>query len=296
GAWKLSEVRRIMRHAVRPEYVRRIQYRPFDYRYIFYHRQMLEGPREKLVRHFLQGANVALAVCRQVKSSDVYRHVFVTSAMAESSLVSNYTSEIAQICPLYVYRDDAPVSNLNAEIVARFAERLGVAPPEREAEYTGREFVSGVLQPIDVFDYVYGVLFDPEYRERYAELLKIDFPRIPYPQNLAEFDRRRSLGKELRLLHLLEHPQATAEGLNEIDFPVPGDGRVENVRWIADRVYINDAQYFSGVTREVFDYCIGGYRPAQKWLADRKVLSFDDVRTYQKIVFAVDRTLELTRA
>ena len=294
--WKLHEVRRKMRNSADKKYIIRIQYRPFDYRFIYYHNDMLEGARERTMRHLVLKTNVALAVCRQVKSAEAYRHVFVTPTISESSLVSNYTSEIAQICPLYVYPGDAPVSNLNPEIVNELAERLGIPPPARETEYTGKEFLSGPLNPIDVFDYVYGTLFDEGYRQRYAEFLKIDFPRIPYPCGVSDFESRRNLGRELRLLHLLEHPGMTLERLNATDFPVPGNGRVEGVKWLQNRVCINETQYFSGVSRDVFDYYIGGYPPAQKWLKDREALTFDDVRHYQKIVFAIQETLRLTRA
>jgi predicted helicase len=295
ATWKLAQVRRVMQNAVDKERIQKIHYRPFDFRYLYYDRRMLEGARESVMRHFIRRNNVGLALCRQIKSADFYRHVFITSTISESSLISNHTSEIAQICPLYVYSDQTPLSNLNPQIVNAFCVRLGLTAPPPETEYAGRESESGTINPIDLFDYVYGVLFDENYRRTYFEFLRIDFPRIPYPKDVSEFERYRNLGRELRLLHLLEHPQMTPERLNETDFPVPGTGRIENVRRVGERVYINETQYFSPVPQGVWEYRIGAYRPAEKWLQDRKFLNFDDVVHYQKIVFALKETLGITR-
>ena len=84
------------------------------------------------------------------------------------------------------------------------------------------------LAPIDIFDYIYGMLHSPTYRMKFKEFLKSDFPRIPYPKNAEEFARYRDAGRELRMAHLMLGPQPplfepTAR------FPVPGDNVVENV-------------------------------------------------------------------
>ncbi len=276
--WKLSEVRRKMRNDIRPENIHPIHYRPFDYRYIYYDTRMLEGPREDVMRHFLEKTNIGLVFNRQVVT-DNWSHVQAVNTIIDARL--HYSNKgIPKLAPLYLYSEDGQIrtSNLNVDIVRQVFECIGRNP-----------------EPIDIFDYVYGVLFDPEYRQKYVEFLNIDYPRIPYPQDAADFAKHRDVGKELRLLHLFEHPEMTRERLNETDFPVAGNGRVENVRWFDERVYINPTQYFSGVSREVFEYYVGGYQPAQKWLKDREILTYEDVQHYQKIVFAIKQTLQLTQ-
>jgi predicted helicase len=148
-----------------------------------------------------------------------------------------------------------------------------------------------------VFDYIYGVLHSPEYRRTYAQFLKIDFPRIPYLASPEVFAHVAEKGGQLRRLHLMEdaaigatpYPFKGASGLGadnvvvkptlSHDGPSTGSGRT-------GRVMINPDQYFEGVPQTAWEFHIGGYQPAQKWLKDRKgrALSFDDVMHYQKII------------
>lgn len=149
--------------------------------------------------------------------------------------------------------------------------------------------------PEEVFDYIYGVLHSRRYRKRYREFLKVDFPRIPYPESAAQFGHFVSYGHRLRELHLL-HALPASAGLPDMPtcpgrpsvatFPVSGTCTVEQPRYAAGRVYINATQYFDHVPEAAWQFYIGGYQPAQKWLKDRKgrTLSFDDIAHYQKII------------
>ena len=71
-----------------------------------------------------------------------------------------------------------------------------------------------------------------------------------------------------------------------------GDSVVGKVKYVAGRVSINEAQGFDSVTEIAWNFYIGGYQPAQKWLKDRKgrALSFDDIRHYQKIIKILSET------
>jgi len=150
------------------------------------------------------------------------------------------------------------------------------------------------LTPEQIFDYVYAVLHSPSYRERYREFLKIDFPRVPYPENTEQFWCLVNLGGKLRCLHLMEgvEPQ---DGL--ADFPVAGSNEIEKLQYIGNKVYINDTQYFDHVPPEAWNFYIGGYQPAQKWLKDRKrrTLGYDDVVHYQRIIRVLKETGEVMR-
>jgi predicted helicase len=144
-----------------------------------------------------------------------------------------------------------------------------------------------------VFDYIYGVLHSPDYRRTYAQFLKIDFPRIPYPASPEVFAHVAEKGGQLRRLHLMEdtaigatpYPFKGASGLgadNVVVKPALSDAIGEG----GARVMINPDQYFEGVPQAAWEFHIGGYQPAQKWLKDRKgrALSFEDVMHYQKII------------
>ena len=152
------------------------------------------------------------------------------------------------------------------------------------------------VPPLLIFDYVYAILHTPEYREKYREFLKTDFPRIPYPASAAQFAVLAKIGAELRETHLLKFTPSKEERATFATFPVPGGNEVDRLEYASGRLWINAAQYFDNVPQEVWDMAIGGYQPAQKWLKDRKgcTLSFDDCLHYRQIVFALLRTRRLT--
>ena len=136
---------------------------------------------------------------------------------------------------------------------------------------------------LQVFDYIYGVLHCPAYRDTYREFLKIDFPRIPWPDSARAFWQISDKGGQLRRLHLME-PAA----IGDTPYPFKGDGdaNVDRPACKDGKVWINRHQYFDSVPALAWNFYIGGYQPAQKWLKDRKgrVLTFDDIRHYQRII------------
>jgi predicted helicase len=180
------------------------------------------------------------------------------------------------------------------------AQRLGERQPN--LDYKLVQQLSGAYGeepcPEDIFHYVYAVLYAPSYREKYAEFLRINFPRIPFTSEYELFRKMAGLGKRLVDLHLLQSP--------ELDPPIArfqgeGDGVVQTskkgLRYDPEgqRVYINEAQYFEGVPPEVWEYHIGGYQVCHKWLKDRKgrALSLAEIRTYCHIVTALAKTIEI---
>ncbi len=161
------------------------------------------------------------------------------------------------------------------------------APPSKGGEL-------GVFAPIDILDYIYAVLHSPGYREKYKEFLKIDFPRVPYPKDAATFWQLVKLGGEIRQIHLLESP--TVEQYIT-QYPIDGDNVVTKPKYQDGKVYINGTQYFNNVPQAAWEFYIGGYQPAQKWLKDRKdrKLEFDDILHYQKIIVALTETDRLMK-
>ena len=148
--------------------------------------------------------------------------------------------------------------------------------------------------PIDLLDYIYAILHSPTYREKYKEFLKIDFPRVPYPKDKKTFWQLVKLGGELRQIHLLE-----SETVNNFitTFPIDGNNAVEKIKYESGKVWINETQYFDEVPLVAWEFYIGGYQPAQKWLKDRKgrLLDFDDKYHYQKIIVALTETDRLMK-
>jgi predicted helicase len=196
------------------------------------------------------------------------------------------------VFPLYLQMDSPRTPNLNPEIVNKLSKDIGL---EFENEKTGKKTK---FAPIDILDYIYAVLHSPGYRKKYKEFLKIDFPRVPYPSDAAEFWRLAKLGEELRHLHLLEHPSLDK---SITGYPVGGSDTVDKLRWEPNKdsstgkVWINNTQYFDKVPLVAWEFYIGGYQPAQKWLKDRKGhrLAFEDIEHYQRIIKSLVMTDEM---
>ena len=152
-------------------------------------------------------------------------------------------------------------------------------------------------------DYIYAVLHSPTYREKYKEFLKIDFPRVPYPNDADVFWKLVNLGSQIREIHLLESPTVNnfitsypMEGTNEITTSIARkDWQIIDTEKQLGRIWINDTQYFDNIPLTAWEFYIGGYQPAQKWLKDRRnrTLDFEDILHYQKIIVALKETERL---
>ncbi len=158
------------------------------------------------------------------------------------------------------------------------------------------------FSPEDIFNYIYAIFHSPLYRKRYAEFLRIDFPRLPLTTSVPLFRQLGALGGELVAWHLLQHPQLEGMGGLITGYPEGGDNRVEKgypkYDEVRQRVYINKAQYFEGVPPELWEHMLGGYQVLKKWLYDRKgrTLTSDDITHYQRIVRALAETRALMAA
>lgn len=273
-----------------------ISYRPFDTRVTYVTNKscgFIGRPRLTTFNHF-KFKNLGLITVKQLSTYD-FQHVLISNLMIESGAISLQTKEWGYIFPLYLYDNNTEQTsffakkrkpNLNMDIVHELEQKLGLT-------FTAeKENTENTFAPIDILDYVYGVLHSNKYRNKYKEFLKIDFPRIPYPDNANYFFEIAELGKELRQLHLMETPEL--ENLIT-SYPVSGENKVDPPQYKDNRVYINKTQYFDTVPETAWNFYIGGYQPAQKWLKDRKgrTLSYDEIMHYQKIVVALVKTREI---
>ena len=290
---KLKEVK------FKVEYITICQYRPFDYKYIYYDPKIISRPADSVLSHINKRNNVALICSRQFGGGKHFIS-FCTEVLSEKS---SQPFAPYYIFPLYLYPDETSIEaerrpNLD-ETIWRTIEnwvQFGQAyEPITDTEKAGmldfdKQEHQHTLAPEDIFDYIYGVLHSPAYREKYKEFLKVDFPRIPYPKNADKFEHFRSFGNQLRELHLMHNVPES-----EVTFPESGSMVVEQIAWENEKVRINATQYFENVPREAWDFYIGGYQPAQKCLKDRKgrTLSFDDIEHYRKIIAVLSETNKL---
>ncbi|MCP4103173.1 MAG: DNA methyltransferase, partial [Lentisphaerae bacterium] len=300
--WAMSD---ILDHKLSKKYIKMINYRPFDNKFIYYtgrSRGYVGWPVLKVMQHFLEGDNVGLVASRQCASN--WRYIFLTKLIGDLNL-TGVAGRYGSGCyfPLYLYNDDLYLKerqpNLNMNIVDKLIQILNLSfTDEKENDIN-------TFSPIDILDYIYAVLYSPSYREKYNEFLKIDFPRVPYPESKEFFWKLVKCGSEIRELHLLDSSKVN----NYItEYSVTGTNivtrRITKKDWQIDekdksrgRVWINDQQYFDHVPLVAWEFFIGGYQPAQKWLKDRKdrELSCDDILHYQKIIVALTETDRLMK-
>lgn len=218
---------------------------------------------------------------------------------------------------------DQYLYDLNPEIVKEIEETTGMVFVPKNKNGTVcfannndelRDEFKVVFTFVDVLNYMFAVLFAPKYQKEYKELKITDFPLIPYPKDAATFWKLVKLGGEIREIHLLDSPIVEQYITN---YPVDGDNVVGKIRfeenyevrdgdniihmvpqYAMGRVYINETQYFGKVPQVAWEFYIGGYQPAQKWLKDRKgrKLEFDDIFHYQKIIVSLSETDRLMKA
>lgn len=256
-------------------------YRPFDLKFIVYTGKtngIVARPRYRFMRHLLHPLNLGLIVTKSNRQLST-GYCYVVNNVVDRHILDS-SADATYVFPLFnvgfadsIFRNnDELTPNFSPTIYNNVSKQLGFRP---EAE--------------QLFYYIYAVLHSPSYRKLYKEFLKIDFPRIPYPTDTDNFERLAKIGKRIADLHLMNNSNTWVV---ETTFPESGNCTINEIRWENNRVYINDTQYFGNVSETAWNFFIGGYQPARKWLKDRKnkILSFEDIRHYEEIIYALEAT------
>lgn len=286
--------------------IQKVLYRPFDSRHIYYTGKssgFICRPVRDVMHHMLRKGNIGLVTTRSVEIGRGFEHVFCSTGFIQLHSVS--LKEVNYLFPLWLEADPdhewqlmaddlASGVNFSRRFVGALASALGMSQCEPHGLPEG-------IAPEDVFQYAYAVLHSPDYRSRYADFLKSDFPRLPLTGSIDLFRALARLGGGLVALHSLQSP--------ELDHLVstyagPKNPEVGRVDWSDDTVWLDatvtkkgeaPSTGFHGVKEAVWNFHIGGYQVCEKWLKDRKgrTLSKDDITHYQKIVVALAETIRL---
>ena len=284
----------------------KLDYKPFDVRYTNYTGKtngIMGYPRFLESFHILKGS-YALVLSRQYANNVDYSFALCVKELIPDRFFAT-TNGTPYFFPLFLYPTENE-TNLGEQRKPNLDETIWRkidACLEGDSRLRGNDNQEEhITTPEQVFDYIYGVLHTPSYRERYKEFLKIDFPRIPYPKNAEEFNRIAAVGEKLRKLHLMQEiPQPLT-----VSFNTPSDNVISDLRYekeipdqVGDdkvgKVFINKTQCFENVPELAWNFYIGGYQPAQKWLKDRKnrTLTYDDIEHYRKIIAILIETHNL---
>lgn len=266
GKWILGNKRKIKNDHSK---IVPLNYRPFDTRYTYFDNLLVWRPRTDVMQHFVGHENIGLVANRRIEGPRNFADVFISDSVMDARRVS--LKETNYVFPLYLYTEqNEKIPNLNKQIWNRINE-MGETTPE------------------DIFDYIYAVLHSPTYRVKYNEFLKIDFPRVPYPDSEDSFWKLVALGTKLRGFHLMTFSEISKPITT---FSISGSDVVEKMNYKDGSVYINSVQYFGNVPEAIWNFFIGGYQPAQKYLKDRKgrKLSNEEIEHYQKIIKSLFET------
>ncbi len=323
--WKIKKARTKLREMSDiNNFIIDCAYRPFDQRKCFFSEVTMDYPRKELKEHVANKDNLCLGLGRQglAVNDPIWYLITISKFPVDANI---FRRGGVNVFPLYLYpvekkeqgelfdeREGVRRANLSEEFIDEFKGAVGMEyVPDGRGDIIATD-EHGLTQkkikkqqsfgPEDVLAYIYGVLHSEAYRKRYAEFLKIDFPRIPLPEDKGMFGDFAGAGYELMGLHLLEAdvleererwPVYAVEGSDEVERGYPRF--VCDANECAGRVYINGEQYFEGVRRDVWDFYVGGYQVCEKWLKDRRgrVLSYDDIEHYQKVVLSLGRTIEV---
>jgi len=257
--WKIGDARKALRG--NEHWQRRIircAYRPFDSPYCFFGPEFMDYPRRELLDHVSHRNNISLVVSRQIGTAH-WRHAFIANEPANDCLISDESREANQVFPAWRFdRQGTRHENLTSEFRAFIDARY-------EHHYTPEEIVG----------YIYAVLYAPTYRTRYAEFLRIDFPRVPFPESADDFETLSGLGWALVQAHLLREPSRRKLA----DYQGKGDNTIESVTYAEQAISINKTQLFKPVPQDGWDFHIGGYQVLDKYLKSRKgrMLSLDEI-------------------
>ena len=274
--------------------IKEIDYRVFDKRFVYYDNLLLRRGFEKVQKH-LFFENIALVTIRLLSSND-FNHIFVSEKLVERCFISNKGKETNYIFPLYLYNDENNLVetkslNLNEEIIKNFEKKLKLPfKPLYEINLDNKNQDS--FSEIDIIAYIYAVLHNPEYREKYNEFLKIDFPRIPYP-NKKRFFKYAELGKKLIKLHLKKEPFSKV-----VEF-IGDDTKIEkinkkSIKYIDDKVEVKINKTSKLIIPKVaFDFYIGGYQVVLKFLKDNNELNRETFKELNQIVDILIKTDEV---
>lgn len=258
--------------------ITQIHYRAFDFRYTYYTgtaKGFLGTPAKKVSSNFISKENIGLIFTRNVTDNN-YRHTFITDKMIDVHINSGQD----YIAPLYLYEENfADEFKLDSSCKPNWTDSF-------------KEFLKNYISdnPKEILNYIYAILYSPTYRENYKEDLKYDYPRIPFTKDKKIFDRLQKLGEELIDLHLLKKvPQ------NNAGYPNKGEHKISYSKYNEEkkRLYINEKQYFENVKKEVYDYSIGGYKPIEKYIKARDILTLKDISHLIKVIAVIERTILL---
>ncbi|EAL3987115.1 DNA methyltransferase [Campylobacter upsaliensis] len=275
--WKIANAINVIKNKLGS--IEKIAYRPFDFQYTFYStksKSFLAYPRFETMQYFLSKKNLGLCFEKGINASNV---AFVSNKIMDGHHIGSRT----YITPLYLYDINGKTSNFTPEFLAYKAKHKILKDKNEE----------------QILAFIYANLYNPKYRSKYLEYLKIGFPKVSFEVSVKEFERFEKLGSELIKLHLMQEiPQ------DEIDFIFLKESKKPNFkiakyqekeRFVENKIILNEDLAISPIDAEIWNYTIGGYQVLKQWLKYRKdyVCTKEELEHLLKICKILKKTIEI---
>ena len=259
-SWQVEDAQRdLLERGLTKEKIVPILYRPFDVRYTYYTGKTCGfhfRPRKEVMQHIIGGDNIGLLVCRQQRKIG-FHHAFITKYIVDCCVISNKTREGNFLFPLYFTVNNEKKTTIDPKLFQYLVK-----------------LYSAKISPEQIFYYVYGMLHSNKVRNKFAEFLRYDFPRIFFTEYFDDFTAISEIGKELADLHLMKTKLEP-----EVQFIGNGSNEIESINYDANKTFLNAEQYFQPVPKEAWDFKIGSYNVLKKWLSDKKKTEISSLET-----------------
>ncbi len=242
--WSTDLSKRLKKHV--PKFsagnIRKACYRPFFAQYLYFDRVFNE--RISLTPEFFP--------CNDTKNPTIC--VPYKFAGRFSALITDITPDLHiiaanQCFPLYVYKNDIKQDNISDSTLSEYRNHYGLK-----------------ISKFDIFNYIYGLLHHPGYKEKFANNLTRELPRIPMAPDFAAF---RNAGKSLADLHLnfdsckrhsLGKPKFNPTGFARLSFGRKSSGEDRTI------IRADGAVLFDKIPETT--YRVNGRTPLE-WIKDR---------------------------
>jgi predicted helicase len=253
-------------------------YRPFDIRYVFFDNNFLSRSRISIMNNFFNKNNMGLVFSKTEFSA------FISDKLSDEHLASSKS----YIAPLYLYHETMEGETLKESNFTNEFQKFMKTKPYSNAT------------PEKILAYMYAILYHSEYRTKYLEYLKIDYPKIPFTDDLETFNKLSKIGEELIELHLMKQIPKYSDikiDTNDDNYSLIVEKLTSKNRFKDNKIFINKTLFVDGVDEDVWNYKIGGYQVIDKWIKYRigRELDLNELQHLENIVKIIKKTIKIQK-
>jgi len=282
--WKISNAKKDILKNYERDLYQKIHYKPFEYLWTFYSGQsrgFIGTPSFKMMSNFINKENRGIIITKRYYDKN-FSHCFITENLTNRSFLGGQS----YIFPLWIFESNGDVFNGNG----KYKNQVSNLNPKIETLLENTYNKQNITEQI--FYYIYAVLYSNTYRNSFTELLKIDYPKIPFTRNVEIFEQVAKLGKELADLHLLKSPSLNKP---KVKFIGQGNGKVDKPEFNESQhiITINETQYFDNISNELWEFKVGKNQVIKQWLTRKEKIEFEDAIEFSRIATAIYETFKL---